>query len=133
MLLTPASTRRAGFTLIELLVAVVIIGLLASIAVPRFANTKGKAYAATLRGDLHNLATVQEQYFFDAATYTTSLTTLKFAPSPSVNLTIIEATGTGWSAQATHQAAAPILCAIYYGNAAPVAPATTEGEIACRY
>jgi prepilin-type N-terminal cleavage/methylation domain-containing protein len=127
------TARRAGFTLIELLIVVVVIGVLAAIAAPRFANTKGKAYAASLRGDLHNLSTVQEQHFFDANTYTTSLATLKFVPSPSVNLTIVEATGTGWSAQATHQAAAPILCAIYYGNAAPVAPATTEGEIACRH
>ena len=125
--------RRSGFTLIELLIVTVIVGLLASIAAPRFANTKGKAYAASLRGDLHNLSTVQEQHFFDANTYTASLQTLKFVPSPSVNLTIVEATGTGWSAKATHQAAAPILCAIYYGDAAPVAPATTEGEIACRH
>jgi type IV pilus assembly protein PilA len=125
--------RRAGFTLIELLIVTVIIGLLASIAAPRFANTKGKAYAASLRGDLHNLATVQEEHFFDAASYSTSLTTLKFVPSPSVNLTIVEATATGWSAKATHQAAAPILCAIYYGDAAPVPPATREGEVACRY
>jgi prepilin-type N-terminal cleavage/methylation domain-containing protein len=125
--------RRAGFTLIELLVVTLVIGLLASIAAPRFANTKGKAYAASLRGDLHNLSTIQEEYFFGASRYSTSLPTLNFVPSPSVNLTIVEATATGWSATATHQAAAPILCAIYYGDAAPVPPATTQGTIACRY
>ena len=128
-----STRRRAGFTLIELLVVTVIIGMLASIAAPRFANTKGKAYAASLRGDLHNLSTVQEEHFTDVSTYSPSLSTLKFVPSPSVTLTIVEATSTGWSAKATHMAAAPILCAIFYGDAAPVPPATVEGTVACRY
>ena len=45
-----------GFTLIELLIVVVIIGILASIAIPKFANTKQKAYEASMRTDLKNLS-----------------------------------------------------------------------------
>jgi hypothetical protein len=49
-----------------------------------------------------------------------------------VVVTIPEATAGGWSASATH----PLVigatnCALYFGTAAPLAPATQEGQVAC--
>src|SRR5215208_6202160 len=58
---------RKGFTLIELLIVVVIIGILAAIAIPKFANTKEKAYLASMKSDLRNMATTEESYFADNA------------------------------------------------------------------
>ncbi|HYU54568.1 MAG TPA: prepilin-type N-terminal cleavage/methylation domain-containing protein, partial [Gemmatimonadaceae bacterium] len=55
-------SNKKGFTLIELLIVVVIIGILAAIAIPKFANTKDKAYVAAMKSDLRNMATYEEQY-----------------------------------------------------------------------
>ena len=62
-------TNRKGFTLIELLIVVVIIGILAAIAIPKFANTKEKAVVASMKSDLRNLVTAQESFFSDNQDY----------------------------------------------------------------
>ena len=61
--------NRKGFTLIELLIVVVIIGILAAIAIPKFANTKEKAVVASMKSDLRNLVTAQESFFSDNQDY----------------------------------------------------------------
>jgi prepilin-type N-terminal cleavage/methylation domain-containing protein len=66
-----AKVDRKGFTLIELLVVVVIIGLLASIAIPKFSATKDKAKLASVRSDLRNTMTAEEAYLADYNTYGT--------------------------------------------------------------
>src|SRR5213594_1055597 len=76
--------NRKGFTLIELLIVVVIIGILAAIAIPKFANTKEKAYLATMKSDLRNLITAQEAYFSDNTVYTTALPATMYTVSTGV-------------------------------------------------
>ena len=98
-------TKRKGFTLIELLIVVVIIGILAAIAIPKFANTKEKAYIASMKSDLRNLITAQEAYFSDNnSTYASSTTALgtTYKASTGVSVTIGGVSSTGWSATATH-------------------------------
>jgi prepilin-type N-terminal cleavage/methylation domain-containing protein len=123
--------RRSGFTLIELLIVVVIIGILASIAIPKFANTKGKARLAAIKSDLKNLATAQEAYFFDNGLYADALAKLNFNPSSGVVVSIAEATPGGWSGKSTHPLSFPLECALFMGTAAPLAPAINEGVIYC--
>ena len=120
-----------GFTLIELLIVVVIIGIIASIAIPKFANTKDKAYLASMKSDLRNLATAEESYLFDSLSYTTNLASMNgWAPSTGVTIVVNAASGGGWSATATH-AQSTHKCYLFYGNASPVGTATIEGRISC--
>lgn len=129
---------RKGFTLIELLIVVVIIGILAAIAIPKFANTKEKAYLASMKSDLRNMATTEESYFADNQVYvagTASNTTAGtasvygFVPSTGVTLTAAATGGQGWSATTSHTATTKT-CSIFVGVAA-VAPATVEAEPKC--
>jgi prepilin-type N-terminal cleavage/methylation domain-containing protein len=125
------SRSRQGFTLIELLVVVVVLGILAALAIPKFQNTKGKAYAAALKSDLKNVASMQEDYFYHNETYASSVGALSFTSTEGVTIQIAEADGRGWSATSTHPAAFPLTCAVFYGQAAPVGMATVEGVVHC--
>jgi prepilin-type N-terminal cleavage/methylation domain-containing protein len=123
------SSNRKGFTLIELLIVVVIIGILAAIAIPKFANTKEKAYVASMKSDLRNLVTAQEAYFSDNnSTYAASTTAMgtNYKSSSGVTVTINSNTATGWTASATH-ASTTKTCAISLGGGA-----TNEGEPICQ-
>ena len=124
--------RKSGFTLIELLIVVVIIGILAAIAIPKFASTKSQAFLAAMRSDLRNLATAEEGYYYSNSAYSSSLSALNFLSSAGVTITVPEATSGGWSGTASHVSLPPAeKCTVYFGTAAPIAPSTLEGRITC--
>ena len=122
---------RKGFTLIELLIVVVIIGILAAIAIPKFANTKAKSILASMKTDLRNLATAEEGYYYSNAAYSNNLSQLNFLTSTGVTISVPEATTGGWSASATHAALGAEKCTVYFGTATAIAPSTLEGRITC--
>ena len=129
--------RRAGFTLIELLIVIVIIGILAAIAIPKFGKTREKAYFKAMMSDLRNLNNQQEIYYSSPAnnySYAPTATNLPdFTRSQGVVATIGGVTTQGWNATATHQALASTqYCVIFIGTpSATPTPATTPGVIAC--
>ena len=124
--------NRKGFTLIELLIVVVIIGILAAIAIPKFANTKGKAYITAMKSDLRNLVSAQESFFSDSAKYSTSLTALNFKESSGTNAPTIT-TGAGfWTATNSHTQLSGTVCGIGVGTTNPTVSTAGEGEPSCQ-
>ena len=122
--------RARGFTLIELLMVVVIIGILVSVLIPRWSSTRERAFLASMKSDLRNLLVAEETYYGDNVTYTTSLSSIQYAMSQGVTVTITGATGSGWSATAGHTATSRT-CGIFYGTATPPMAGQNEGEPRC--
>jgi type IV pilus assembly protein PilA len=141
-------TNRKGFTLIELLIVVVIIGILAAIAIPKFANTKEKAVLAGMKSDLRNLVTAEEGFFSDNQTYSTTLGaaqvntaaggacggTVVFVPTAGNVIVPASCTSAGWNATVTNPTLKGAIktCGIYVGSGAPPnAAVVNEGAPAC--
>ncbi len=129
------SRSTGGFTLIEVLLVVVIIGFLASFAVPRYSETRISAFRAVLVSDLRNLSTSQEARWRMHEGYAETLAELDVHPSPGVSLEFTEADHTGWAARAVHRSLPREVCGVYYGSADPsgAAPASSPGEIRCTF
>jgi prepilin-type N-terminal cleavage/methylation domain-containing protein len=124
--------NRRGFTLIELLIVAVIMGVLASIAIQRFTNSKEKTYLLAMKADLRNLVTAEVVYSTDSLHYTAvigpggldyRLTTGNTGPS-------IALTPGGFTAQVGN-VNTPRTCVVFMGTT-PITPATEEGAPACQ-
>jgi len=64
-----ARRRRRGFTLIELMTVVCVLGLLVAIAIPRYRDTKRRAFAAKVAADFNTVRVAAYNYFADNNTY----------------------------------------------------------------
>jgi prepilin-type N-terminal cleavage/methylation domain-containing protein len=144
-------TDRRGFTLIELLAVVTIIGVLASIALPRYMLIRERAMVSAMTSDLRNLLTAQESFMSSYGDYAGSITAGPEIPGtggggsasllPSVNVSITVTylgggTSEGWNATAIHSGVTDPTrdeCGIYMGPPAnsPNAAVTQAGVVGC--
>jgi type II secretion system protein G len=124
-------SNRKGFTLIELLIVVVIIGILAAIAIPKFAATKDKAKLAAIKSDLRNIETAEEALFSDTQAYgdQTALAAANLFLPSTPNTAAITVNGTvGYTATVTNATISngATSCSVTVGGGG-----ATDGVITC--
>lgn len=99
-----------GVTLMELMIVVVVIGILTAIAYPSYRQYVAKAKRNEAKSALLQIATLQERYYLQNATYTADMTKLGFpvsdnflTDSESYIVDVTAASASAFSATATYQ------------------------------
>ncbi|MFA7537742.1 MAG: type IV pilin protein [Candidatus Cloacimonadaceae bacterium] len=70
--------NESGFTLIELMIVIVVIGILATLAVPKYMTVTRKAKESEAKMFLSQLHSLQEAYYRENDTYAKTLEDLGF-------------------------------------------------------
>ena len=137
-----ATSSVDGFTLVEIVMVIAIIGILSSLAIPKFADLSGAAKEAATKAGLGSLRAVlaikyaQSATGGSAATFPTTISASDFAgDSPknavTANATVVTALTTTTSGTATHASAGfwyvsgPTNSAVY-GKAGAYSDGTTN-------
>ena len=71
-------SMKKGFTLVELMVVIVIIGILAALAIPRFLGATNKSKAAEFKPVLKQIYTLQEAYRQEKDAYASAAADIGF-------------------------------------------------------
>ena len=127
-------SEKTGFTLIEVMIAMVIVGILATIAIPKYHSMRRQSYVASVLSQLRHTHQAQEHFFLENDIYATNAGALNVQSSDKIPVTVVDGSQMGWSATALYRNT-PVACAIFYGTAIIPPPATSsdEGEPICTW
>ncbi len=100
---------QSGFSLTELLVVIVIIGILAALAMPKFLSVITRAKSTEAKLMLKHVHQLQKTYYMENDIYSTDLTSIGFEPellkteggTARYLIELRDVTATGFVAQAT--------------------------------
>jgi prepilin-type N-terminal cleavage/methylation domain-containing protein len=81
-------TTNRGFTLVEILLVIVVISILAAIAIPHYANARGRGLDAKVTAVVRGVAASEEAYYAGHQRYTSALDQLDGLVRGDVAITI---------------------------------------------
>jgi type IV pilus assembly protein PilE len=84
MNLRHARPPSRGFTLIELMITVAVIGILAAIAYPSYADYVRKSKRAMAQAALMELGSKEQAYLLDRRAYTATLADMLYSPPKEI-------------------------------------------------
>ena len=129
-----ASSKCTGFTAMPLLIALVIAGLLATVAVPRITETQSRMRANAMKIDLRNLYAAEQAYYADSSRYADARTLVRlhrFAGSGRAALPVVTIGPRDWSATVTYREDSGAMCAISLNTTNPISGTAQSGEPIC--
>lgn len=127
-------SRRIGFTLTELLIVVVILGILATLALPMLVKTIEKAKVGEAISNLNLIRTGQKIYFLENSIFTTNVNGLNIENpnDPSAryfDYTIPDADSSDFTGRAQRRSNAPSPYDTYYYDISKDGTITSNGPL----
>lgn len=122
--------HRAGFSLLEVAGVLAVVAVLAILALPRFRAYERRAHRAAVVRALRDVAARENAYWRAVGSYTSDTSALMPPRGSQVTVRILRADSLGWSARAAHRRD-HVVCAIAFGAAPILPPATRHNVIGC--
>ena len=92
----PDRTGERGYSLVEMMVAIMVVGVLISMGVPRFSQSLEQARANVAGANLQAIWSAQRLYWLENRTYATDLATLQSLTTPNFSPLLDPSLVTAW-------------------------------------